>query len=216
MAYTGDPHIAFNKPVGITQAIPVDARTYYFDSLNFRYREYISTAEVLAYLDLPKYRKGHFSIIINTGGALSDGIVTGGVNNAYWFKDGVTDAHLVVMNGAGTIGPIGPAGPIGPIGPQGPTGAQGPAGSVGPPGAPGATGPMGSVGPMGPQGPIGATGATGPMGPPGIAGESGDVIGVAPGGTAGQVLTKIDSVDYNTYWSTPSAGGGGGSLSGDV
>lgn len=47
----------------------------------------------------------------------------------------------------------------------------------------------GSVGGPGPQGPAGATGPQGP------AGE-----GVPAGGTAGQVLAKVDGVDYNTEW----------------
>jgi hypothetical protein len=33
---------------------------------------------------------------------------------------------------------------------------------------------------------------------------------VPVGGTAGQVLSKVDSTDYNTQWVTPSGGGGGG------
>lgn len=32
------------------------------------------------------------------------------------------------------------------------------------------------------------------------------VVGIPPGGTAGQVLSKIDGADYNTEWSTPTAG----------
>jgi hypothetical protein len=32
--------------------------------------------------------------------------------------------------------------------------------------------------------------------------------GLPTGGTTGQVLTKVDSVDYNVEWTTPSAGGG--------
>lgn len=42
--------------------------------------------------------------------------------------------------------------------------------------------------------------ATGPQGPAGP--------GVPSGGTAGQVLSKVDGTDYNTAWTTPSAGGG--------
>ena len=34
-----------------------------------------------------------------------------------------------------------------------------------------------------------------------------DGVGVPTGGTAGQVLTKIDAADYNTTWTTPTAGG---------
>ena len=32
---------------------------------------------------------------------------------------------------------------------------------------------------------------------------------IPAGGTAVQVVTKIDSTDYNTNWQTPSGGGGG-------
>jgi hypothetical protein len=51
----------------------------------------------------------------------------------------------------------------------------------------------GAAGQPGPQGP------QGPIGPQGIPGE-----GVPVGGTAGQVLEKIDAVDYNTQWADPS------------
>jgi hypothetical protein len=54
--------------------------------------------------------------------------------------------------------------------------------------------PAGPTGPAGPAGPAGATGATGP--------------GVAAGGTAGQVLTKNTATNYDTGWTTPTAGGG--------
>lgn len=40
-----------------------------------------------------------------------------------------------------------------------------------------------------------ANGAPGPTGPAGAPG-----VGVPDGGTAGQILAKIDSQDYNTYW----------------
>lgn len=82
-----------------------------------------------------------------------------------------------------TVGPQGPKGDQGPPGPQGPTGPTGPQGVTGPTGA---TGPTGQTGP---QGPTGATGA-----------------GVPVGGTSGQVLTKNSSTNYDTIWSTPSAG----------
>lgn len=48
-------------------------------------------------------------------------------------------------------------------------------------------------------GPQGDTGATGPQGATGQ--------GVPSGGTAGQVLSKIDSTDYNTEWVDQSGGG---------
>jgi hypothetical protein len=54
----------------------------------------------------------------------------------------------------------------------------------------------GETGAQGPAGADGADGAQGPAGP-----------GVAAGGTAGQILTKVDSTDYNTKWADPSTGG---------
>jgi hypothetical protein len=75
------------------------------------------------------------------------------------------------------MGPAGPTGPTGATGPQGPQGIQGDTGLTGP------------QGPQGIQGLTGATGATGATGP-----------GVAAGGTAGQILAKVDGVDYNTTW----------------
>ena len=56
----------------------------------------------------------------------------------------------------------------------------------------------GTPGPEGPQGPRGPEGPQGPKGDPGP--------GVATGGTAGQVLSKVDSTDYNTQWTDPPSG----------
>lgn len=59
-------------------------------------------------------------------------------------------------------------------------------------------------------GPTGATGATGPTGSTGPAGADGadgaDGEGVPTGGTAGQILSKIDGVDFNTQWIAPPSG----------
>ena len=117
----------------------------------------------------------------------------------------------------GLTGPAGPTGATGPTGPQGPkgdtgdTGATGPKGDTGDTGATGPTGPTGPQGPKGDTGDTGATGATGPQGPKGDTGDTGAAgVGVPAGGTAGQVLSKINSTDYNTQWVTPSGGGGGG------
>ena len=125
----------------------------------------------------------------------------------------------------GATGAQGPQGPTGATGPQGSTGSQGP---TGPPGAdstvPGPQGPKGDTGATGAQGPQGATGATGatgsqgPQGNPGATGAQGPTgatgsqgpagPGVPTGGTAGQALTKVDATDYNTVWTTVSAGAG--------
>jgi hypothetical protein len=61
-------------------------------------------------------------------------------------------------------------------------------------------GPTGTTGAAGTNGTNGATGATGATGAQGPQGENG--IGIASGGTIGQYLTKVDSTNYNTQWST--------------
>jgi hypothetical protein len=68
------------------------------------------------------------------------------------------------------------------------------------------------------RGPKGEKGDKGDRGLPGIGGGRGiDGQGVPTGGTAGQVLSKINSTDYNTQWVNQSGGGSGiTSLTGDV
>lgn len=87
---------------------------------------------------------------------------------------------LSALQGYGVAIPGGGAGVEGPAGPAGPAGPQGPQGDPGP------------TGPAGPDGPQGDPGPTGPQGDPGV--------GVPAGGAAGDVLTKVDGVDYNTAW----------------
>lgn len=87
-----------NKSYFPTQAVPTDFRSQYYDSVNFIMRDYRSTAEVLAYLNLAKYRSGRFPIYIHNGGTLNiNGTYTGGVTEYWWFKDGVADGSLVKM-----------------------------------------------------------------------------------------------------------------------
>jgi hypothetical protein len=119
----------------------------------------------------------------------------------------------------GATGATGATGPQGPQGDQGIQGIQGDTGPQGPEGPQGVKGDKGDTGDTGPTGPTGATGATGPQGEQGIQGEQGPQgiqgiqgeagatgatgatgPGVAAGGTAGQVLTKVNSTDYNTTW----------------
>jgi hypothetical protein len=114
-------------------------------------------------------------------------------------------------NGDGEQGPPGPPGPEGPPGPQGDPGPTGETGSPGPKGDQGDVGPQGPQGDTGAQGPAGATGAQGPPGTPGIQGPAGP--GVPTGGSAGQVLAKNTGTDYDTIWTTPTGGGGGGNVS---
>src|SRR3954471_12358848 len=88
-------HTVTNKALGIAQGNPTDARSYFYDATNFVYRAYVSTAEVLTYLYLAKYRVGQFDIVVNTGGSLSGGVITGGTNAVWYFKDGTADGNLV-------------------------------------------------------------------------------------------------------------------------
>lgn len=86
-----------NLPSAPAQGFALDARSYLFDSIQYTYRPFVSTAEVLTYLSNHKYRVGNFPIIVNTGGTLSGGLITGGTNAAWWFGNGVADSNLVLM-----------------------------------------------------------------------------------------------------------------------
>jgi hypothetical protein len=67
---------------------------------------------------------------------------------------------------------------------------------------------IGDTGPAGPQGTPGTAGTNGAAGANGVAGATGATgPGVVTGGTTGQVLSKIDSTDYNTQWINPPATG---------
>lgn len=85
-----------NKPYAPAQATPTDSRSYYYDAVNFTWRPYQSTSEVLFYLNLSKYRTGQFDIVVNVGGILSGGLITGGVNTVWYFKNGTADSNLVI------------------------------------------------------------------------------------------------------------------------
>lgn len=97
MAYNPSLHTATNKPLGLTGK-PEGARAYYYDTLNFKYRAFVSTDEVLLYFDTAEKRKGQFPIIINTGGTLTSGVISGGVNEEWWFKNGEEDYHLTLKS----------------------------------------------------------------------------------------------------------------------
>ena len=86
---------ASNKPYAPSQAVPTDSRTYFYDSINFVWRPYLNTAEVKSYLNLSKYRVGQFDIVVNTGGTLNSGVITGGTNALWYFKNGTADSNLV-------------------------------------------------------------------------------------------------------------------------
>lgn len=92
--------------MGFSQATPTDARSYFFDTVNFVYRPYQDTAEVLAYLTLAKYRAGNFYLFINDGGTLNpDGTFTGGTISTWTFQDGTADGDLVEVTFDGSSDP---------------------------------------------------------------------------------------------------------------
>ncbi len=97
MAYNPSLFTVAQKSLGPSQSIPLDARSWYYDTVKYKPRPYISRAEVLAWLNTATSRGGQFPIIINTGGTISSssGALTGGVNIEWWFKDGVADVNLV-------------------------------------------------------------------------------------------------------------------------
>jgi hypothetical protein len=87
-----------NKAISFANATPADSRSMFWDAANFVYRAYTSVNEVYSYLNLSKYRSGHFPIIVNSGGVLGGtGVITGGTNTIYWFKDGTANANLVPL-----------------------------------------------------------------------------------------------------------------------
>lgn len=87
-------HTVTNKAIGVAQANPVDARSFYFDAPT--YRPFKDTGEVKAYLNIPKNRVGGFSIFVREGGTLSGTTFTGGVLNEYWFRNGTADSNLIL------------------------------------------------------------------------------------------------------------------------
>ena len=96
MAYNPSSNAVTNKPLGVAQATPTDARSMYYDGTNFLYRAYQSVSEANTYLNLAKYRQGKFSLFMNLTGTLNgNGTYTGGSLKEYWYKDGVADGDLI-------------------------------------------------------------------------------------------------------------------------
>lgn len=85
-----------NKSYGAAQAVSTDGRSWFYDATNFVMRDYNGTPEVFSYLNLAKYRSGHFPIYVHSGGVLQgNGVWLGGATLVYWFKDSTGNANLV-------------------------------------------------------------------------------------------------------------------------
>lgn len=93
MSYLASQHTTVSKPIGIT-GNSVDARTRYYDATVFRYRDYVSTQEVLDYLDTVAKRQSAI-VFVNSTGTLSNGTITGGERVIWWFKNGTNNGDLV-------------------------------------------------------------------------------------------------------------------------
>jgi len=96
--YTPTNFTTTNKSLGIAQAVSTDARSWMFDSTATHQvmRDYNGTSEVFSYLNIPKWRSGHFPIFVHSGGILqSNGFWLGGITLVYWFKDSTDNASLV-------------------------------------------------------------------------------------------------------------------------
>lgn len=97
--YHPGAHVVVNDAVAATGPVPLDARTMFYDSVNFLYRAYNGPAEVLTYLNTNNFRTGNFILVVDSGGALqSNGTYIGGYNTFYMFKDSTTAGGLVKMN----------------------------------------------------------------------------------------------------------------------
>lgn len=114
MSYNPSNHIPLSKAMG-PAGFPLDGKFMYFtNGANgvFKYRPFQSVQEALDYFPLGSIFRGDsngqpwaFEILINTGGTLSPdgGSITGGSNNAWWWKDGVLDADLIQKITADTV-----------------------------------------------------------------------------------------------------------------
>lgn len=98
-----------NKAYGAAQSVSTDGRSWFYDATNFVMRDYNGTTEVFSYLNLPKYRSGHFPIFVHSGGILQgNGVWLGGITQVYWFKDSTGNANLVRWYTDSTGTPGGP------------------------------------------------------------------------------------------------------------
>lgn len=85
-----------NKSYGPAQSVSTDGRSWFYDATNFVMRDYNGTTEVFSYLNLAKYRSGHFPVFVHSGGILQgNGVWLGGITLVYWFKDSTGNANLV-------------------------------------------------------------------------------------------------------------------------
>lgn len=97
MAYNPQLSTPASKPIALSNGGPDSARSMFYDSVNFIYRDFNGKEEVISEYPLAKDRTGRPVYFVNEGGVLNNnGTYTGGKLVEYWFKDGVADTDLVV------------------------------------------------------------------------------------------------------------------------
>jgi len=84
--YTPVKHTPINKAWGVAQSMPLDARSYYYDDIAFRYRPFASVAEAVLYFRDTITRKGNFPVFIR------DPL---GVVYEYSYRSGIKDGDLI-------------------------------------------------------------------------------------------------------------------------
>lgn len=106
-AQTYDPTKATvsNKPYGPAGAFPTDSRSYYFDPVNFIWRRFQSTSEILTYFPNAFNRVGNVPLWVCTGTLQTNGTFLNGQTFCYMFRNGTNDSNLVQVNiDGGTTG----------------------------------------------------------------------------------------------------------------
>jgi hypothetical protein len=104
MAYNPSLFKAQNIPFATSDS-PLNAKSLFYDAVNFKFRPFLNIAEVNSYFNILSYRDPTFDVIINTGGTLLNGVITGGVNDAYWYKDGTANGNLVLKTNSVDLTP---------------------------------------------------------------------------------------------------------------
>lgn len=99
MAYNPSDHAVIGKALGPTGDSPATGRQMYYDKTVTpnKYRAFVSTAELIAYCASPAQRQATDLYLVNTGGSLSAGVITGGINSLWHWKDNKTDGGLVQL-----------------------------------------------------------------------------------------------------------------------
>lgn len=98
MAINPSLHRSINKAMAPSGYIPMDYRSMYYDELFKVYRAYQNQQEVFDYINQTILRTSDFAVVINTGGTLSNGVITGGTNALYFFDTLTTLAPFSSQN----------------------------------------------------------------------------------------------------------------------